>query len=188
MRKIMKLIASLLPALLILVACEQKMERRATGERQLRTTVPSQLYFKNLRSADYTVIAEQHPRLDVYRLKAFPDSSVQPLIVPLIVVNWLDDEAYLRFQTVPYPAGYERPLRLTYASPAGGLDTLVLESDDPARQRQLATQLREIIARRAYRSIVTKSGEFAPIFEREYGVNWLKTSLDDYFSLTDLEK
>lgn len=183
----MKLSCHLLLALLILPGCEQNMERQATGERQLRTTAPSQLYFKNLRTADYSLIEEQTPRLDIYRLKNFPDSSEYPLIVPLIVINWLEDEAYLRFTTVPYPNGYAHPLQITFLDRNGNLDTLQLGSDDPLRQRQNAARLRDILQRRAYRTIVTKSGNEVPVFAREYGVNWLETTLNDYFSLTDLE-
>lgn len=59
------------------------------------TTPPSQLYFKNIRSTSYYSERKKHSEMDIYRLRKFSTTRKRPILYPLIIQNWLEDEAYL---------------------------------------------------------------------------------------------
>ncbi len=170
--------------LLGLCACADAPPRTGTGNRAFRTTAPSHLYFKNMRAADYTTTEDEATRADIYRYRDYPDTAAVPMLLPVIVDNWLEDEAYIRFQLIPYPEGYAMPLRIVYPG-SEGADTLVLTGTGPVSQLAFAESLYARLQRNATGSVVTKSGSLSKLTPGEDGQIWTKTVLQDYFRLVE---
>ncbi len=67
------------------------------------TTDPSKLYFNNIHSIHYYRDRKQGTKLDIYRHKKFSRTNKRPIIYPLIVNNWMEDEAYLFIEENEFP-------------------------------------------------------------------------------------
>ena len=101
MRKLYTLSLLLLPVLLW--CCEQPEQQKTfTGDSQFRTTEPSRLRFLNVRAAYYYRERPQDTKFDIYKLRKFKITKEKPLFIPVIVHNWLEDEAYLFFENNLY--------------------------------------------------------------------------------------
>ncbi len=83
-----------------------------TADPQFRTTDPSRLYFRNMRSYYYDQEALGNSRVEVYRLRRIPTRTDSPLLFPLIANDWLNDRAYLLTDTTVCPQGYALPLTI----------------------------------------------------------------------------
>lgn len=93
-------------AILLFTACDQVREpRHAEGKKHFHTTAPSRLFFKNMRSFYYQ--AEETPeKMDRYQLRKIQKDSDDLIFIPVILDNWLEDEAYIRVQpNFEYPSG-----------------------------------------------------------------------------------
>ncbi len=85
--------------LLILIGCESgSVERQQNGDVRFKTTAPSLIYFKNIKSLKYQINRDPQSQMDFYRPKAFMKATNLPIIYPVIVQNWLEDESYLVFE------------------------------------------------------------------------------------------
>jgi len=86
-------------SLILLIGCNSKsVERQQHGDVRFRTTAPSLIYFKNIKSLKYQNNRDPQSQMDFYRPKAFMKATNQPIIYPVIVQNWLEDESYLIFE------------------------------------------------------------------------------------------
>ncbi len=86
-------------SLLLLIGCESgSVKRQQHGDLQFKTTAPSLIYFKNIRSLKYEHNRNPKSQMDFYRPKVFSKTTSQPVIYPVIVQNWLEDESYLIFE------------------------------------------------------------------------------------------
>jgi hypothetical protein len=63
---------------------------------KFHTTVPSQLYFKNVRSAYYKSITDHATKIDYYTLQKWNMNSPTASIIPIIADNWMEEEAYIK--------------------------------------------------------------------------------------------
>lgn len=75
------------------------------------TTAPSKIYFNNIRSIQYYRNRKPGTKLDVYRHKKFSMTNKRPIIYPLIIDNWMKDEAYLFVEQNTYPS-FSDPLKI----------------------------------------------------------------------------
>jgi len=99
--KAMKFLPRLLILMLvILTACQSATTPAPTPDKRLQTTPPSRLYFKNIRSSSYLLTTQERTQTDHYRLRNWPDTAQAPFLVPVIIDNWLYDQAYLDLQWV----------------------------------------------------------------------------------------
>ncbi len=80
---------------LLAVACSMPAPSSKV-KTKFHTTVPSQLYFKNIRSAYYKSITDHNTRIDYYTLQKWNMNSLTASIVPTIADNWMEEEAYIR--------------------------------------------------------------------------------------------
>ncbi|WP_170254721.1 hypothetical protein [Phaeodactylibacter luteus] len=97
-------------SILILSACTPApRQHSATGEQVFRTTAPSLLYFKNMKSTQYSVDEEPGTRIEVYRPGRWPQLG-RPQLIPAIANHWLEDEAYLRL--LPNKAWADSPQQI----------------------------------------------------------------------------
>lgn len=150
---------------------------------QFRTTAPSRLYFKNMRSFYYEQSTESDTRIDLYTLKKFSAAGVRPLLVPVIADNWLEDEAYIILNDDNRnPINDSFRLRFEYNQQ---VDTLILVKSDIFTQYQLAKTLYQRLKQGHKVSTYTSNKIWEPVFENQADkANFLKV-MNDYYQLIE---
>ncbi|MCR9099893.1 MAG: hypothetical protein NXI25_08075 [bacterium] len=171
---------------LICMACSPDSTERqmGTGDRRFRTTPPSLLYFKNMRSTQYTVEEQPKSRIELYRLNRFETVTRRPALYPVIANNWLEDEAYLFLQPNDWEAGFLSPLTLSQDT-SWSSEVLQLQPPTPVQQYELGLRLYESLKRgEAWYAAATDS-TFAPLFEDGDERSYFLMTVRDYLQLTD---
>lgn len=85
--------------LILWMGCQsESVERYRNGNDLFKTTAPSFIYFKNIKSLKYQSTRNPKTQMDFYRPKTFTKVLNQPIIYPVIIHNWLEDESYLVFE------------------------------------------------------------------------------------------
>lgn len=173
--------------LLFLLACSSPEAPPATSDSGIfRTTPPSHLYFKNIRSSSYRMETQAGTRVDVYRLRSSDDTPERPIIQPVIADNWMADEAYIFLETNDFKEGFSDTLRVTWQS-EGDSGRYELIPRDREGQFRFAQQLYEGL-RSGYRfRIQTAGGDYAPLFENNRDRQNFLTTLRDYNKLVEKE-
>jgi len=166
-------------------ACQQpEAQKEFTGERQFRTTEPSRLYFNNIRSSNYYQ-EQQTNRTDVYRFRKFSNTANPPLLSPVIVNNWLEDEAYILFEKNEFDPGFSDTLTVKWTSSSdSGFYHLPLPNWE--NQYQFAGQLYESLQKNHELSIKTSAKKFIPLLENKSNQQHFRTVINDYYRLTEV--
>ncbi|MDX1666438.1 MAG: hypothetical protein R3350_04390 [Saprospiraceae bacterium] len=171
--------------LLLSVSCQPgDRSSKATGDQIFRTTPPSHLYFKNLRATAYKIEREPITGVDNYRHRRLPDSLDRPLLYPLIVNNWMEDEAYLKLRRIPYPEGYSVPLQIHWMQESKS-GTIEMKDTSLRGQRETAISISEKLRSGAQMEILDAEGERRGAFTRSAYRQLFVTIVDDYLRLTD---
>ena len=79
----MRLLYFFIPCLFLL-GCVPPPENAASVAKQFRTTAPSTLYFKNIRSTNYSMQEDAETRIEYYQLKKAEVSKTRPHLLPRI--------------------------------------------------------------------------------------------------------
>ncbi len=166
-------------------ACEPniKTPKVYTGEKEYRTTDPSRLYFNNIRSTSYFRKRKPNTRIDMYTLRKFSRTNKRPILYPMIVNNWMQDEAYLFIEKNDYVA-YADSLIVRWEK-----DTMSGQffMDVPSKKKQyhFAKNLYDCIRSKQALFIKTKTNDFVPVFKNvEDRMNFM-TTMNDYYRLTE---
>lgn len=118
-------------ALILLISCQSNpVERQRHGNERFKTTAPSLIYFKNIKSLKYQNNRNPQTQMDFYRPKAFMKSTNTPIIYPVIVHNWLEDESYLIFEK----KNIEKKTKIWTQSVSGDTTLLNWPSEDYLEQ------------------------------------------------------
>lgn len=149
-----------------------------------QTTPPSHLYFKNIRSIHYAQKTQPGTRIDLYKLRRFSETRQRPVLYPVIVDNWMQDEAYLLIQPNDFDRGFSDPLRVFWKTTQdSGRYELALA--DWNAQHRFAGQLYRSIQQEHRLSVETAAGNRAPLFERNEDRLHFTTTLRDFYKLTE---
>ncbi|GAB5552226.1 MAG: hypothetical protein Sapg2KO_18170 [Saprospiraceae bacterium] len=176
--------------LVSLSTCQNKkaQEYLSTEQSTFFVNDASHLYFKNVRAYYYNEKPGPGPntaeRMNLYRLRKFSDTSDRPILYPIIVDNWIKDEAYLFIEGNDYNRGFKNPLTVLAIE---ANDTTTLELTRPTMDMQLtfteslATSLeagQELL-------VLDSTGTAVPIFtNKQDQLNFL-TTIKDYKKLTE---
>lgn len=157
-----------------------------TGEEQFRTTDPSRLYFNNIRSTQYYRKRKPNTKMDLYRHRKLSFKDERPIIHPVIVNNWMEDEAYIFIEKNDYKGGWSDTLTVRWAveDSIGGYFYL----DVPSRPNMLEFSGKVYEALRKGRQMAAKDreGNFIPIFEDSADRMAYQATLRDYYRLTEV--
>ena len=128
--------------LILLIGCQSSsVERQRNGDDRFKTTAPSLIYFKNIRSIKYQSKRNPKTNLDFYEPKAFMEQTNLPIIYPIIVHNWLEDESYLIFEK----KNIAEDASILIEKVAGDTTELKWPSKDYLDQLEFVKQLEKII-------------------------------------------
>lgn len=172
--------------LTVLFACGPSGQQggNGTGERLFRTTAPSLLYFKNMRSSYYRVEEQPQSRIELYRSSRFEETAYRPIIYPIIVNNWLEDEAYLFLQPNEYEGGYLAPL--TFAQDTlPGSERFLLQPATPLRQRELGLLIYDGLLKGEPWYVAAADSALVPLFRQGSDRQAFLSTVQDYLRLTE---
>jgi hypothetical protein len=184
--KDMKISWAILVLFLTAVACspDETERQQGTGDRRFRTTPPSLLYFKNMRSTQYRVEEQAKSRIELYRLNKFEEVEQRPVLYPVIANNWLEDEAYLFLRPNAWVAAFHDPLTLSQDS-SWSAQNIQLQPPTPVEQYELSMQLYESLKRGESWYVAAADSTFAPLFAEGDERALFLTTVRDYLKLTD---
>jgi len=166
--------------------CQQpEAQKEFTGKEQFRTTEPSRIYFNNMRSSYYYREQQPNTRIDLYRFRKFANATDRPLLSPIIVNNWMEDEAYIFIRKNEFEQGFSDTLTVKWESPAdSGYYYLPLANKE--NQYQFAGQLYESLQKRHRLLVKNQAQKFVPLFDDYNDKQQFRTVLKDYYRLTEV--
>ena len=155
-----------------------------TGDSQFRTTDPSRLYFKNMRASHYYNRRKPNTKIDLYTLRKFSNDHKRPILYPVIVNNWLQDEAYVFIEKNKY-AEFTDTLDIMWKT-----DTLSegfqLALFNKANQYEFAGRLYEKLLNNEELHLKNKNGKWVPIFQNRADRLHFLSTMRDYYRLTEV--
>ncbi len=153
----------------------------SSGSR-FRTTPPSLLYFKNIRSVYYERSEQKGSRIELYRLRKFGQLEQKHTIVPVIANNWLEDEAYLLLEAEG-PA-FATPLTIRWKT-GSGEGVYRLQPAGADKQYEMAMQLYESLQAGHQLSAMRTDSTWIPVLEGKDVRSYFSTAVRDYLRLTE---
>ncbi|MEO1517791.1 MAG: hypothetical protein AAFV95_22410 [Bacteroidota bacterium] len=166
-------------------ACDTPQPKKGggQGEKIFRTTDPSRLYFRNIRSTHYYHERDVATDMDIYRLRRYSRTSKRPIVMPVIVNNWLQDEAYMLVEPNGYK-GLADPLHIQVEKDTS-IQPLVLSNPTKKGQYEFAAQLYSLLKDKESLEVKTEEGDFISIFNNMDDKNNFLTVMKDYYRLTE---
>lgn len=174
-----------LGSLLLIIACQSpEPQTEFVGEEQFRTTDPSLLYFKNVRSAYYYKEVEPHSKMDIYTFRKLSKTDDRPILYPKIINHWLKDEAYIFIEKGFYPY-FDDTLRIQWVS-----DTLtgehLLTRKTRQRQYEFAGELYRSLKEGHQMKMLNAKKQWVPIFKDYDDKSAFIMVMNDYYKLTEV--
>lgn len=174
---------------IIWTSCEQPEAQKVfTGDKQFRTTDPSRIRFHNMRSVYYYRERARNTKMDIYKLRKFEMTKDRPVLIPVIINNWMKDEAYLFFENNLYPY-FTDTITIQYqqqtdSTQIKGIYELPLKNKK--NQYEFGGQLFESINRGDDLFIKNSKNEFVPIYNHSNDKFAFMTTIKDYYRLTEV--
>lgn len=161
-------------------------QREFTGDKQFRTTDPSRLYFNNIRSTDYYRERKPGTRIDLYRHRKLSFKDDRPVLHPVIVNNWMKDEAYIFIEKNPYRNGWSDTLTIRWSQG----DTLSGYYELPLGTRpamyEFAGKIYGAMKDKQTMEVKTAKGNFVPILRDGNDRSTFQMVMRDYYKLTEV--
>jgi hypothetical protein len=142
----------------------------------------SELFFRNVRQIYYDR-SSPDGTWQAYRLSDRYRGTERPVILPVIVINWLKDEAYLLIDTNEI-LSEEDYLEVITTDPANSKsDTLTLNQRGRDRMLEFGSKLYEAIQSNQ-KMVVKSKGEFLPVLNEDIDRETFRVTMSDYYRLT----
>ncbi|MCU0419023.1 MAG: hypothetical protein MUC38_05135 [Cyclobacteriaceae bacterium] len=164
---------------LMLGACTLDGNKKVDREKfQFKMGDDSELFFKNVRAIYYDRATAPDGKTEVYRFADRYTGQERPLITPAIVINWLEDEAYVLIENnEPLDAEPFLSVRVN--------DSVTVDLRERGRERMLE------FGSRIYEGIqkgqdirVKQDSVFVPLFATDNDREAFRVTLADYYRLT----
>lgn len=184
----MKKIIFLLCAVTLYWGCQQpEPQREFTGDEQFRTTDPSRLYFKNMRSVYYYLENKPHAKADIFWLKRYSKAKDRPILYAKIVNDWMRDEAYIFVENGFYPHFPSDSLKLLWEDTTQDTSgQIILGTRSRQNQYAFCGQVYDALTKGYAFTMVDARGDTIPIFEAGDDRTHFTTTVRDYYRLTEV--
>ncbi|MCB0560266.1 MAG: hypothetical protein H6573_21290 [Lewinellaceae bacterium] len=171
---------------ILLAGCTgpESTKSEASAGSPYRTTAPSLLYFKNIRSTYYEQSEQPGARIELYRLRQFSQPAKEHVLIPVIANNWLEDEAFIFLEPVDFGQPWAQPLTVRWQGEKdSGLYRLQPANVD--KQYELALQLYESLLAGHQLNALAADSTWAPLMESKNTRGYYLTTIRDYLRLTE---
>ncbi len=168
---------------LICVGCKIDRDKEIDRKKfQFKVGGDSNLFFRNVRQIYYDQTSPDGT-WQAYRFSDRYEGNERPVIVPVIVINWLKDEAYLLIDTNDLLAE-ENFLRVILQDSATlKTDTLILNQRGRERMLEFGSRLFEGIKTNQH-MMVESRGSFKPLLVENIDREAFRITMSDYYRLT----
>ncbi len=168
--------------ILLLAGCKIDHDKKVDRSKfQFEIGDDSELFFRNVRQVFY----DQSSPDGTWQAYRFSDrylGNERPIVLPVIVINWLKDEAYLLIDTneLLSEEGYLEVI--ISDSSTSKSDTVILNQRGRERMLEFGSHLYEAI--QANQKIVVKSkGFLVPILDEQIDREAFRITMSDYYRL-----
>lgn len=142
----------------------------------------SELFFRNVRQIYYDR-SSPDGTWQAYRFDDRYFGNDRPVILPVIVINWLQDEAYLLIDTNQL-LSEEDDLRVMISDTSTSkIDTLILNQRGRERMLEFGSRLYEAIQANQKMAVRSK-GKFVPLLVEGNDRETFRITMSDYYRLT----
>jgi hypothetical protein len=121
-------------------------------------------------------------RMNIYKLRNFADTKDRPILYPLIIDNWIKDEAYLFLKTNHYPIG--EPITVL-AIQEQDTTQVSLARATPDLQLALAQQIADFLEADQSIFVLDTAKQAVPLFQNRNDRRHFLTTVKDYRRLTE---
>jgi hypothetical protein len=172
---------SILPFLLplLLSGCKIDRDKKVNREKfQFKIRADANLFFRNVRQIYYD---RESPdgKWQAYRFNEKDTSSRQPSVQAVIVIHWINDEAYLLIEPNPILAEEELISVAIKSQP----DTLLLRERGRERMLEFGSKIYEAIQAKKDMTVLS-NGKYVPFFQEEKEREVFRITMADYYRLT----
>jgi len=173
----------LLLIIVSLIGCKIDRDKKVDRAKfQFEVGDDSELFFRNVRQIYYDR-SSPDGTWQAYRFGDHYQGNDRPVILPVIVINWLQDEAYLLIDTNELLTE-EDDLRVIISDTSTlKADTLILNQRGRERMLEFGSRLYEAI--QTNQTITVKSrGKFVPLLMEGDDRETFRITMSDYYRLT----
>ncbi len=156
----------------------------ASTDRLFRVSTPSHLFFKNLRVTDYLQRNRAGSKADLYYPQEMMEQPDQPGLVPYIVDDWMNDQAFVFFELLPADTSYASPVQLVWEG-TEGVDSFTVRSPTPQQYYELSQILYRELPGSTRFFLVDKAQVRVPIWGDDLSRKKVLMTLRDYYKLID---
>ncbi len=169
--------------ILLLAGCKIDQDKKVDRSKfQFEIGDDSELFFRNVRQIFYDR-SSPDGTWQAYRFSDRHLGNERPVILPIIVINWLKDEAYLLIDTneLLSEEGYLEVIISDFSTSKS--DTIILNHRGRERMLEFGSQLYEAI--QANQKIEVRSkGKFLPVLHEGIDRETFRVTMSDYYRLT----
>lgn len=142
----------------------------------------SELFFRNVRQIYYNRNSPDGT-WQAYRFSDRYTGNERPVILPVIVINWLKDEAYLLIDTNELLSEEDYLEIIISDTATSKSDTVILNQRGRERMLEFGSQLYEAILANQKIDVKIK-GEFLPVLNEDIDREAFRVTMSDYYRLT----
>lgn len=153
-------------------------------DKGFRTTAPSRLYFKNMRSIKYELQQQGASKIDRYSFRKLKSVEDRPLLLPIIADNWINDQAYVLLEKNP-SFSQIKTNELIFQPEDGEPSSFDLAIRNPVQQTKMALKIGALLSQEGRFIVRSEEGEFVPIFEDKMDKYHFSIVIKDYKRLTE---
>lgn len=171
--------------LVLLFSCQPVAKTPAPpADARFRTTPPSKLYFNNIRSTAYTMTSDEATQTNHYQLRKWPDTGSTPFLLPVIIDNWLYDQAYLQLNWIAIEEQPTPPFRIR-AFNSSNEQYFSIEDWTWKGQYDLGQQLYYALLKGQQLQLIKSDSSLVPLFGDDETKSLFRITFQDYQKLTE---
>lgn len=177
-----KSIFQLLTILLIISSCQIDREKKIDREKfTFKMGSDTQLFFKNVRQSYYDLEENKAAKFNVFRFSNREKTNQKPVLNLAIVINYLQDEAYLLME--PNTAMGDLPFSIVSTDSSGQTNTITLTSQNRESTLHFVTDLYEhLLQGNSFE--LELDGKKTGLFTKPNEKEAFRITVSDYYRLT----
>lgn len=169
--------------IIVFVSCKIDHDKKIDREKfNFKTGDDTELFFKNMRQSYYDLEENEAAKFNVFRYEDRVQKADHPLLNLAIVINYLQDEAYLLLEPDEHLRNQER-LEILWSSETGTEGTIVLENYNREEMLEFASQVYEALQKKADFELKSEDGT-DPILTDQQEREAFRVTVSDFYRLT----
>lgn len=167
----------------LLASCQIDKDKKINRDKfSFKTGDDTEIFFKNMRQSYYGIEENKQANFNLFRFKETPDIKDVPQVKPVIVINYLQDEAYIMLETNSFFKDYQ-PMHFQWQDSTQSTGDISLEAYNREAILEFSTQLYESIIKNHQLSTEINGKQYKIFVDRKEREAF-RVTLSDYYRLT----